>query len=325
MTVLYQDKPASSTSKPRISDTQVTHGPQAFKDVLPCQILSDFHRPARRPDILPTYKVSDQLYSSDEAKAVKQKDVAWSLARLDVKQDSVSVYPESQTLPSWSASNSLWTENKIPEKNLAFLPVLPHPVTEYATVYSAMKNFMAIGLQLVQNEIPLYCDEGVYCIVREIQLMRPEEFRTLVPCLGTFHLVKTVLKCIGKALGGSGTDITWLQAGVFGPTVIQNSVLNGGHYNRCLQGMQLLAESFQRMLYKEFFAEKGVEPYMVQLVILSNLKSAVAEKNTTDSQKYMAEFEATSENLLEDLDRFIKTRSAANENFKFWAQFLRMN
>jgi len=80
--------------------------------------------------------------------------------------------------------------------------------------------------------------------------------------------VKTVLKCIGKALGGSGADITWLQAGVFGPTVIQNSVLNGGHYNRCLQGMQLLAESFQRMLYKEFFAEKGVEPYMVQLVIL---------------------------------------------------------
>ena len=63
-------------------------------------------------------------------------------------------------------------------------------------------------------------------------------------------MTKVVLKCIGKALDGSGADIVWLQAGVFGPTIIQNSVLNGGHYSRCLEGMQLLAETFQRLLYK---------------------------------------------------------------------------
>lgn len=324
VTVLYQDKPASSTCKPRVSDTQVTHGPQAFKEILPCQMLYDFRKPAHRPDIPPTYQVSDHIYSSSEQKQAKQKDVTWSLARLDIQKDLVSVYPHSQSTPSWSASNSLWTNEKIPEKNLAFLPVLPHPVTEYSTVYSAMKNFDAIGSQLVQNEIPMYCDEGVYCIVKEIQLMRPQEFRSLVPCLGTFHMVKTVLRCVGKAIGGSGCDMTWLQAGVFGPTVIQNSVLNGGHYNRCLQGMQLLAESFQRILYKEFFTDKGVEPYIMELGILSKLKCAVANKYIKDSQKYMAEFESASEKLLKDVDNFIQTRSAANENFKFWAQFLRM-
>ena len=109
---------------------------------------------------------------------------------------------------------------------------------------------MEIASQLTQNEIPMYCDEGVYCIVREILLIRPEEFPTLVPCLGTFHFVKTVLKCIGKLLGGSGADNIWLQAGVFGPTVIENSVLNGGHYSRCLEAMQLLAEAFERLIYK---------------------------------------------------------------------------
>ena len=324
MIVLYQDKPPSPTCKTRMSDTQVKHGPQAFKEVLPCQMLSDFNKPSHRPDISSTYQVSDHIYSSTEAEQAKLKDVTWFLARLDVKQDSVSVYPQSQTMPSWSASNSVWTDDKIPQKVLAFLPVLPHPVTDYATIYSAMKNFIAIGSQLVQNEIPMYCDEGVYCIVRETQLMQQEEFRTLVPCLGTFHLVKTVLKCIGKVLGRSGADITWLQAGAFGPPVIQNSVLNGGHYNRCLQSMQLLTESFQRILYKEFFAEKGVEPYMVELSILSKLKSAVANKYTKDSQKYMAEFECASEKLLKDVESFIETRSAANENFKFWAQFLHM-
>lgn len=70
--------------------------------------------------------------------------------------------------------------------------------------------------------------------------------------LGTFYLVKTVLKCIGKALGGSGADMTWLQGGVFGPTVINNFILNGGHYNRCLHAMHLLSEAFQQLLYNKF-------------------------------------------------------------------------
>jgi hypothetical protein len=50
--------------------------------------------------------------------------------------------------------------------------------------------------------------------VREIQLMHPDEFRTVVPVLGNFHLVKLVLKCIRKAIDGSGADTTWLQADV---------------------------------------------------------------------------------------------------------------
>ena len=324
VTVLYQDKSSSSLCKPKMSETQVTHGPQAFKEILPCQLLLEFQKPVTRPDISPTYAVSNETYSSNEAKLAKQKDLAWSLARLDAKGDSITMYPESQAMPSWSASNAVWTEDDIPVKNLAFLPVLPHPVTEYATVYSAMKNFTAIGSQLVQGEIPMYCDEGVYCIVREIQMKRQKEFCTLVPCLGTFHLLKTVLKCIGKALGGSGADMVWLQAGGFGPTVIQNSILNGGHYNRCLEGMHLLAEAFQRLLYKEFFAEKGIEKYKVELDILVNLKLSVANKCTVDSQKFMKEFKQASGKMLEELDSFIAKRSAENENFKFWAQFLRM-
>ena len=324
VTVLFQDKPPSSIHKPKISDTEVKHGPQAFKEVLPCQVLSDFHKPARRPDIPTTYDVQEDVYTSSTAGSAKLKDLAWSLARLDFSADKVSIYPQSQMMPSWSASNSTWTEEDIPEKNLAFLPVLPHPVTQYSTVYTAMKNFMEINSQLVQNEIPMYCDEGVYCIVREIQLLRPDEFRALVPCLGTFHLIKTVLKCIGKSLAGSGAEVTWLEAGVFGPTVIENSVLNGGHYGRCLEGMQSLGEAFERLLYQEFFAEQGIHPYTQELAILKDIQSAVEKKDITKSQKCMDKFQEKSLKLVDNLDKFIKARSESNENFKFWATFLDM-
>ena len=40
-----------------------------------------------------------------------------------------------------------------------------------------MKNLVAICSQLVQDKLPFYADEKVYCIAKEIQLMRPEQPR----------------------------------------------------------------------------------------------------------------------------------------------------
>ena len=74
---------------------------------------------------------------------------------------------------------------------------------------------------------------------------------------------------------------------MFDSAIIQNSILCGSHYSRSLEGMQLLSESFERLLYKECFAEKGVEPYVPALAILSKLKSYVGNKNTGDSQMCM--------------------------------------
>ena len=107
VTVLYQDKSSSSLCKPKMSETQVTHGPQAFKEIMPCQVLLEFQKPVTRPDISPTYTVSKETFSSNEAKLAKQKNLAWSLARLDAKGDSITMYPESQAMPLWSASNAV--------------------------------------------------------------------------------------------------------------------------------------------------------------------------------------------------------------------------
>lgn len=133
-----------------------------------------------------------------------------------------------------------------------------------------------------------------------------------------------LLKCIGKSLSGSWAEVIWLEAGVFGPSVIESSVLNGGHYSRCLEGMQLLAEAFERILYREFFAEQGIHPYSSELSILRDLQSTVEKKDITESPRYIVKFSEECTKLVDDLDKFIKARSESNENFKFWATFLDM-
>ena len=76
-----------------------------------------------------------------------------------------------------------------------------------------MTNLVAICAQLVQHKLPVYADEKVYCMAKEIELLRPAEFKNLVLCLGTFHTAKTLLTCTGKSLEGSGAENVWLEAG----------------------------------------------------------------------------------------------------------------
>ena len=52
---------------------------------------------------------------------------------------------------------------------VAFLPFILKPVTDYSTVYTLLKNFNVL-FQLEQEALPVFCDEGVYRIVVGIML-----------------------------------------------------------------------------------------------------------------------------------------------------------
>ena len=97
----------------------------------------------------------------------------------------------------------------------------------------------------------------------------------------------------------------WLATGVYGPTVHQNSIINGesDHYSRSPDAQKSLAESMQRLLFNEFFG--------------------TASENVADSQTFLEHFQRSSSNQIDDLKTFIKTRSSINENFHFWCKFLK--
>ena len=153
---------------------------------------------------------------------------------------------DEQQMPCCSTFNSVVTDEKVPERIIGFLPILPHPVTEYNTVYTALKNFQNVLGQLSQNHLAIACDEGVYRITREIMLWRPGEFKDLTVCLVSFHLLKSYLGCIGKCLRGSGAKSIWIENEIFGPNTTQ-AVLEGSHYVLSLEGMTLLLEAMKRL------------------------------------------------------------------------------
>ena len=97
-----------------------------------------------------------------------------------------------QSMPSWSAFNSVTSDEELHRIAVGFFPVLPHPVTQFSTMYTALSNFQDILSQLKQTNMAVFCD-GVYKIAQEIMLYNPTSFKNIVLCLGSFHMACTWL------------------------------------------------------------------------------------------------------------------------------------
>lgn len=170
-------------------------------------------------------------------------------------------------------------------------------------------HLVEIGSQLEQGEIPMHYYEYVYWIVKDIQLMRPQEFKNVVPVLGSFHWSSQCLNVLGNILTGIRASYVWLEASSFCPTIIQISVLNGGHHACSLQGMKLLTECFEHLTLKEFFTKKDARPYRHKLDILIKWKHSVVGKKVSDSQEDMSEFSKSRTKLTTDISTFKQEQS----------------
>ena len=139
-------------------------------------------------------------------------------------------------MPAWRETNVVLYDKDISKKRVRFLPVLPYPVTQYDTVYTALNNFKGILQHLDQPKLPVTCDEGVYHLAHEIQLIRSEEFQDIVLCMGSFHMAKVALGCLGKYLKGSGAESILVESATFGVNVV-DSVLGSKKLQQVIEGV----------------------------------------------------------------------------------------
>ena len=117
-------------------------------------------------------------------------------------------------VPTWTAMRSLMNEKPLPLMQVGFLPFVPAPA--YATVYTAMKNFLNVVNQLKQQTLPLFCDEGVFRTVIHIYLNHNGEFQNLLPMLGAFHMAKIAQQSAGKYIRDTGFEVALIEMKTFG-------------------------------------------------------------------------------------------------------------
>ena len=325
--VLFQRIPfgmghLSFTSKGKVSHyTDFVVQGRRYISSLPCQQLQPFYFGNKSQPLPEGFSSEKFVYEPNE-----KKEVALQLARnLNLPaQASSSFY--SVKVPSWAGCESIIsTSDDIPLMKVGFGPTVPYPITDIQTVYTCLRNCDNIASQLRQKTLPVVCDEGVYHLVTKIYLQQPELFLRIFPMLGGFHLTKTALHCAGKFLKGSGVEDIFIECGIFGPKTV-DSVMNGKHYYRSLEGLTILSDSMTRMKMKAFWKEHPPQNYSDAIVKLERFQLALCDNNKAVSQSSMSDIIEcnTVNNLKQDIDRFEKICSESSSQCKYWFNFLKI-
>ena len=84
---------------------------------------------------------------------------------------------DKPNIPSFTATKSaLFASPKNCSKTrIAFTLIIPYPATDFDKIYPCMIHFHDVILQKSLDPGPICCDEGVYRIAKEFQLLNPEK------------------------------------------------------------------------------------------------------------------------------------------------------
>ena len=72
-------------------------------------------------------------------------------------------------------------------------------------------------IPFIQSCGPLCCDEGVYRLAKELQLLDQNRFDNIFLGLGGFHMEKVMIVYCGKYLEETGFHIVFVENEVYGP------------------------------------------------------------------------------------------------------------
>ena len=133
-----------------------------------------------------------------------------------------------------------------------------------------MVNYQDVLKQKGLNSGPLWCDEGVYRIAKELQMLNPIRFGNIFLGLGGFHTEKVFIACCGVYLESTGFEKVFLENEIFGPATV-NSVMNGGNYIRGKRGMGILAEGLKRLQFAKFLESVDQPQFMPLFEAVANV------------------------------------------------------
>ena len=138
---LFQSIPNEIPRKPKNSEVNLEN--VKLIEQLPCQKIESYQRKTKALKLQDDFIKTDDTDSSSSIVNDKIETINTVTNLL-----MISAINSNQNTPSWSGIRSLLSETKIPLMQVGFLSFIPHPVTEYSTVYTPMNNFVSLNVQL---------------------------------------------------------------------------------------------------------------------------------------------------------------------------------
>ena len=220
---------------------------------------------------------------------------------------------------------SLLTTNSHGSTRIAFTPIITYPATEFDTIYTVMINYRDVLLQKQLPYGPLWSDEGVYRVAKELQLHHPEKFCNIFLGVGGFHLDKVIIACCGSYLEEyGGIDSVLVESEIFGVSVMK-PVMNGSSCVRGKRGICLIAEALEHLQLSIFWQQ--CDPSILQHVSENafELQSLMNSYTSQDQNSMLEAWNRCSGEILKFQGKFNEFRKHGcekSETFLYWDKFI---
>ena len=175
-----------------------------------------------------------------------KKNLLWVLVRLHASAN--------QNISGWTGFNiSTRDDVTVTQDNIGYLPTIDAPASNLSTVYEVLLQSDKIRKTLRLNSIVVVFDQALYAKATEIIWKRREQFQDLIPRMGVFHTICTMLAIIGKRFQDAGLRDLCIEARVIAEGSV-SGVLEGRHYNRAVRVHKLVYEALLRLAWKGFLS-----------------------------------------------------------------------
>ena len=185
--------------------------------------------------------------------------------------------------PPWSGFHSSVAEKPHFRTNIGVLPIIPNPVTEWSTVYTALKIMQGISAEVCGPERKTTITLDLVLYEKAVQLVHcnpalKEKFNLR---LGELHILMAHLRGIGTYINSSGIDSIWIESGVYGPTTTR-SILACTHLKRAFQAHEDTICALYQLFMQEFYKEHPEEEQEFRNIIVEHPTNKDRMESLTD-------------------------------------------
>lgn len=165
---------------------------------------------------------------------------------------------------------------------------------------------------------------AIYLIAKNIQ-QTSQEFEGLILRIGTFHLQKNFLRCLGRYIEGSGLDSILIEANVYGMNTL-SSILKGTQYNRGIRAHKLLYETLRSIQFTEFIEYSNFSKEQLQQFhfCLQAVREVTVDKDHSGLIDKYNLYKRIIEDFLSQFVNFLNLKCANNEKFKYFNNYCEM-
>ncbi|KAK3749597.1 hypothetical protein QZH41_002778 [Actinostola sp. cb2023] len=235
--------------------------PKVFGPHLPSSLDTAIEKSRKRtvtlpPTLLPVYNAGNRVgppsrkYIEVTSETVLynawKNNLLWILARLHAEVN--------QNISSWTGFNiSCRDDVTVSQDNIGYLSTIDAPATNLSTVHEVLLQSVKIKDTLLLKSIVVVFDQALYSKAVEIIWKKEEQFKDIVPRMGVFHTICTLLAVIGKRFQDAGLRDLCVEARVIAEGSV-NGVLDGHRYNRAVRFHKLMYEALMRVAWKGFIS-----------------------------------------------------------------------